>query len=59
MAHTEFQFPCPDGFRRVGNEVSGEVSLDATDHVVVCGFTAFTDDAEGVVLHDGRAADAA
>jgi len=49
----------PDCFRRVVDQALGEVALDAADHVVVLGVPALGDDAEGVVFHDGGAADAA
>jgi hypothetical protein len=56
---TEFEFARPHGFRRVRDEVLGEVALHAADHVVVRGFAAGAYDAEGVVLHDRCAANAA
>jgi hypothetical protein len=55
---TKFEFARPYGLGWVGDKVLGEVALDATDHVVVCGFAAGAYDAESVVLHDGCAADA-
>jgi hypothetical protein len=56
---TELQLPCPHRLRRVRHQLLGEVPLHTADHVVVRRVLALADDAEGVVLEHGRAADAA
>jgi hypothetical protein len=56
---TELELTGPYCLGWVGDEVLGEVALDTADHVVVRCLAALADDAEGVVLHDGGAADAA
>jgi predicted short-subunit dehydrogenase-like oxidoreductase (DUF2520 family) len=56
---TELEFTSPYCLGWVGDEVLGEVALDTADHVVVRCLAALAYDAEGVVLHDGCAADAA
>ena len=59
MVLTELELTCPDGLGRVGDEILGEVALHTANHIVMCRLATLADDAEGVVLHDGCAADAA
>lgn len=59
LERTELEFSGPQRLRRIGNQIPSEVALDAANHVVAAGFSALADDAKGVVLHNGRAADAA
>ena len=54
--HTELKLACPYSLWWVGDEVLGEVSLNTTNHVVMSSIASLADDAESVVLHDGRAA---
>ena len=56
---TELELSGPHRPGRIGHEVLGEVALDTADHVVTAGLAALADDTEGVVLHNGRAADTA
>lgn len=58
MGRTELELTGPHGLWRVGYESLCEVTLNTTDHVVVCSVAALADDTEGVVLHDRCAADA-
>lgn len=55
--HTELELSCPYSLWWVGDEVFGEVSLNATNHIMMSSIASFADDAESVVLHDGRATD--
>ena len=54
--HTELELSCPYGLWWIGDKVLGEVSLNTTNHVVMSSIAPLADDAESVVLHDGRAA---
>jgi hypothetical protein len=55
---TELEFSCPNSLWGVLNEILGKVSLNTADHVVTVGLATFTDDTEGVVLHDRGPTDA-
>ena len=59
MLRTEFEFAGPHRLGRVVYDALGKVALDPTDHVMGTALPSFADDPESVVLHDGRAADAA
>ena len=56
---TELELPRPHRLGRVRDDPLRKVALHAADHVMCARLPAFADDTEGVVLHDGRAADAA
>ena len=58
-AHTELELPGPHRFGRVADDSLGKVALDPTYHIMGPRLAALADDPEGVVLHDGRAADPA
>jgi len=55
--HTELELSCPYGLWWIGDKVLGEVSLNTTNHVMMGSIASLADDAEGVVLHDGRTTD--
>jgi hypothetical protein len=57
--HTKLELTCPYCLGWVSDEAFGEVALHTADHVVVCRLATLADDAEGVVLHDRCATDAA
>jgi len=54
---SEFQLSGPECAWWVIDEAASKVTLDTTNHVVVFGVGAFTDDTEGMVLHDARPGD--
>lgn len=59
ITRTKLELASPHSLGRVLDERFGKVTLHATDHVVTVGLGTLADNAKGVVLHDGGAADPA
>lgn len=57
--HTKLQLAGPNSLGGILDQLGSKVSLHTANHVMIWGFASFRNDAEGVVLHDGCARDAA